>query len=146
SVSRMPTAAASRAAASACATTRPASRMASSAASVLSSTMPCYPSPWLLHALTTPSPQLLLGPAAEVAGEESFRRRVEAQPVLGLGEPVALVGEEHVLVVDSGLAQGGHDLLRLRLLHPRVVGALGDQQRGPDARRPGPLGAGPEED
>src|SRR5438045_1996673 len=79
------------------------------------SAIPRLSSPWSPHAVTPPSRQLLLRPAAEVAGEEPFGRRVEAQPVLGLGEPVALVGEDHVLVVDAGLAQSGDDLLRLGL-------------------------------
>ena len=32
--------------------------------------------------------------------------------------------------------EGGHDLLGLGLLDPRVVGALGDQQRDPDVADP----------
>src|SRR5215467_16324695 len=55
----------------------------------------------------------LLGAAAEVPGQEPLGRRVEAQPVLWLGEAVPLVGEQHVLVVDPGRLQGGHDLLGL---------------------------------
>src|SRR5580692_3140085 len=76
--------------------------------------------------------RLVFGAAAEVAGQEPLGGGVEAQPVLRLGEAVALVGEQQVLVVDPSLDQRGDDLLRLGLLDPRVVGALGDQQRNAD--------------
>ena len=67
-----------------------------------------------------------------VLGEEPLGRFVEAQPVLGLGEPVALVGKEHVLVIDTVLGERSDDLLRLRLIDTRVVRALRDQQRYTD--------------
>ena len=47
---------------------------------------------------------LVLGPAAEVTGQEALGRGVEPQPVLRLGEPVPLVREQQVLVVDAGFA------------------------------------------
>jgi enterochelin esterase-like enzyme len=80
--------------------------------------------------------RLPAGPAAQVLGQEPVGLGVEAEPVLGLGEAVPLVREQHVLVVDPGRPQRRDDLLGLGLLHPRVVGALGDQQRDPDVTRP----------
>src|SRR5262249_16526628 len=71
-------------------------------------------------------------PAAQVLRQEALSRGIEAQPVLGLGEAMALIREEHVLVGNPFLAQGGHDLLRLGLLDAWVVGALRDQQWGAD--------------
>src|SRR5436305_1207337 len=126
SLSETPGAACFFTAASAWATTRPASRMASSAPSLLSSIMMCS-GPVLVC--------FLFRAATQMPGEEPFRGGIEAQPVRRLGEPVTLVGEQHVLVIDSGLPQRRDDLLRLRLLHPRVVGALRDQQRRADAGR-----------
>src|ERR1022692_1806033 len=67
------------------------------------------------------------GPAAKVLAEELIGGRGELQPVLRLGEPVALVGEQHVVVVDARLLQGSDDLLRLGLLHPRVICPLSDE-------------------
>ena len=57
---------------------------------------------------------------------------VELEPVLGLHEPVALVLEEQVLVVDALRLHRVDDLLGLRLLHARVVRALRDQHRDLD--------------
>src|SRR5437588_2927507 len=48
-----------------------------------------------------------LAPPAQVLREEPLRRPVEVQPVLRLGEPVALVRIEQVLVRDALLAQRG---------------------------------------
>src|SRR5689334_17193624 len=89
--------------------------------------------------------RLLLEPAAQVPGQEALGRGVELQPVLRLGEAVALVREQHVLVVDPGILERRHDLLRLGLLDPRVVGALGDQQRDADVTGPGQRRARPQE-
>src|SRR5690606_38293518 len=65
----------------------------------------------------------LLLPPAEVPGEEGLRRRVEALAVVRLRQPVALVVEQQVLVVDVLLPERRNDLLGLGLLHPRVVRA-----------------------
>ena len=54
---------------------------------------------------------LLLGPPAEVPGQEALGGGIEAQPVLRLGEAVPLVREQHVLMVDPGRHQGRDDLL-----------------------------------
>ena len=59
-------------------------------------------------------------------------RTQEAEPVLRLDEAVALVRVEQVLVRDAVDAERRHDLLRLRLLDPRVVRSLADQQRDAD--------------
>src|SRR6266700_4087641 len=85
---------------------------------------------------------LLLETAPQVPGQEALGRGVELQPVLRLGEAVALVREQHVLVLDPGVGERGDDLLRLGLLDPRVVGALGDQQRDTDVTGPGQRRAG----
>ena len=84
-----------------------------------------------------PAARLLLEPAAQVPGQEALGRGVELQPVFRLGEAMALVGEQHVFVLDPGFLERRHDLLRLGLLDPRVVRALGDQQRDPDVAGPG---------
>jgi Fic family protein len=88
------------------------------------------------HAIHDPYAELLLEAAAEVLGEELLRGGVELHPVLRLGEAVALVGEQHVLMVDAGLGQGRDYLLGFGLLHPGVVGTLCDEQRNPDVVRP----------
>src|SRR6266545_3174905 len=76
------------------------------------------------------------GPAAEVLGQEPLGVRVEAQPVAGLGEAVALVLEQQVLVGDALVPHGRDDLFALGLLDPRVVGPLDDQHRDPDLLHP----------
>src|SRR5262245_9664245 len=73
--------------------------------------------------------RLFLGAAAQVLGEEPLGHCEELHAVLGFGEAVALVVEEEVLVVDSLVLHGVDDLLGLGLLHPGVVGALGDEDR-----------------
>ena len=85
----------------------------------------------------------VLEPAAQVLGQEALGGGEELHAVLGLGEAVALVGEQQVLVVDALLGQRGDDLLGLGLLHPGIVGPLGDEQgdldvAGPGERRPLP--------
>lgn len=70
-------------------------------------------------------------------GEESLGGGTESQAVVGFREAVPLVGKQEVFVVDAGLFEGGHDLLGLSLLDPRVVGALRNQQRDPDVLHAG---------
>lgn len=65
-------------------------------------------------------------------GQESLGRGVEAQSVLRLGETVALVGEEQVLILNPFLFHRRDDLLAFGLLDARVVGSLGNQQRDRD--------------
>src|SRR5258708_10880227 len=86
--------------------------------------------------LLSPPSGLVLRAAAEVMRQEFLRRGVEDHPVLRLGEAVALVGEEQVLVLNPGLLERGDDLLRLGLLDPGVIGALRDQQRNRDLAGP----------
>lgn len=74
-------------------------------------------------------------------GEELLSGTVEREPVLGLYEAVALVGEQHVGVLEALVLHGGDDLLRLCLLDAGVVGALPDEDRDADvvdARERGP--------
>src|SRR5581483_1879048 len=70
--------------------------------------------------------------APEVLGEEALAGQVELLAVLRTHEAVAFVGEEQVLVGKAALLQGRDDLLGLRLLHARVVGALRDEHRDLD--------------
>ena len=75
-----------------------------------------------------PAPQVLslgLKTPPKVTGEEAFGGGVKAKPVPRLGEAVALVGKEHVLVVYAGVPQSAHDLLGLGLFHAGVVRPLG---------------------
>src|SRR2546426_116819 len=58
--------------------------------------------------------------ASQVFRQELLGGRVELEPVLRLGEAMAFVGEEQVLVVDSLGLERGHDLFRFRLFDPRV--------------------------
>src|SRR3954452_6249347 len=88
---------------------------------------------------------LFLVASAQVTGQEVLGGGVELDPVRRLGEAVALIGEQHVLVLDAGLAQRGDDLLRLGLLYPRVVRALRDKQRDADVARPRQRRARPQE-
>src|SRR3972149_6608000 len=70
--------------------------------------------------------------AAQMPGEEPLGRGVESQPVFGLGEAVAFVGKEQVLVGDPLAFHGLDDLLGFRLFDARVVRAVRDQDRGLD--------------
>ncbi len=65
----------------------------------------------IARALARGERRLLLGPPAEVPGQEALGGGIEAQPVLRLGEAVPLVREQHVLMVDPGRHQGRDDLL-----------------------------------
>ena len=65
----------------------------------------------------------------------SLRSRVERHVVLRPREPVPLIGKNvihHILVV---LTHRRDDLVALRLVYPRIVGALSDQQRRCDLVR-----------
>src|SRR5438874_1814208 len=83
----------------------------------------------LMRSMSPPHERSGLGASTEMFGEELLRGSVELQPVFGLGEAVALVGKQHVLVVDALVLHGRHDLLGLGLFDPGVVGSLGDQHR-----------------
>src|SRR5262249_10833266 len=90
---------------------------------------------------------LLVEPAArdrlvEMPGQELDGPRVGVQPVGRLGQAVALVGIDHELALDAAGPQRGFDLLSLAEGHPRVVGAVDDEQRRAnvaDARQRGCL-------
>src|SRR5438094_8442474 len=69
-------------------------------------------------------PASWLVPPTEVFGEEPLGRLHEAQAVLRSGKAVPLVGEQQVLVGYPALLHGRDDLLRLGLLHARVVRPL----------------------
>ena len=84
-----------------------------------------------------------LDPAAQAGAQEGLGAGVEVDAVLGPGEAVPLVRVEDVGHAAAVLLDGGHDLLRLGLLHARVVGALADEERdldlvGREERRGGP--------
>ena len=57
---------------------------------------------------------------------------VERAPVLLTPEPVAFVGVVEIGDGDPALPHRGHDLLRLRDLHARIVRAVRDQERAHD--------------
>ena len=62
--------------------------------------------------------------------EEALGGGVEAQPVLGPREAVPLVGEQDVLLTGMPFSRIAATICSLsRLLHPRVVRPLADQQR-----------------
>src|SRR5215469_2080164 len=72
------------------------------------------------------SPIWRLGPTTEVLRQKGLRSRVERHVVLRPREPVPLIGKNvihHILVV---LPHRCDDLLALRLVYPRIVGALSD--------------------
>src|SRR5512139_1603353 len=73
-----------------------------------------------------------LGPATQATGQEGLGAGVEVDAVGRAGEAVPLVRVEDVGDRQALRLHGRHDLLRLGLLHARVVGALPDEQRGLD--------------
>ena len=67
--------------------------------------------------------------AAEVFGQKRLGHRIKRKAVLRPREAVPFVVEEHVRYRDILGIHRLDDLIRLQLLHARIVGALGDQQR-----------------
>ena len=71
-----------------------------------------------------------LRPSTQVLGEGSSRSRVNmARRFYAADEAVAFVLRQHVFHRAFEFAQAHHDLLGFRLLHPRVVRALDDEER-----------------
>src|SRR5438094_3648883 len=54
---------------------------------------------------------------------------VKLEPIFRLGEAMALVGEEHVLVIDALALHSLDNLFRLRLFYTRVICPLTNQDR-----------------
>ncbi|AEK60531.1 hypothetical protein CFU_0697 [Collimonas fungivorans Ter331] len=69
----------------------------------------------------------------QVLGQEAFHRRVEIKAVFFVVEAVAFVILHHVFDRHAALAQAFDDLVRLRLVDARIVGALRHEQRSLDA-------------
>src|SRR5262245_59348775 len=74
-----------------------------------------------------------LAAAAKVRCKKHLGYGVERQAVLRHGKAVALLRIEHVGYGEALCAHGLDDLVRLGLLHARVVGALPDQEGLDDA-------------
>ena len=66
-------------------------------------------------------------------GEELFGPAVEVDAVVRPSEAVSLVRIEAVLDRDALVPHGEGDLVGLGLLHPGIIGALTDEERGSDA-------------
>src|SRR6266568_401759 len=67
--------------------------------------------------------------STKMLSEEFFCRCIEFKPIFRLGETVALVGEEHVLVIDALALHGIDDLFGLSLFYTRVICPLTNQDR-----------------
>ncbi|GBC80776.1 hypothetical protein HRbin09_02023 [bacterium HR09] len=68
--------------------------------------------------------------AAQVLGQELFHRREHGHLVDRPGKAVALVVGQQVLHREALIPQGHHNLVRLALLHPGIVGSLHHHERG----------------
>src|SRR6202167_4538893 len=71
--------------------------------------------------------------SAQVLGEEFFRSRHEIHVVGGTDEAVALVRIEQVFDSAPVFLDGRDNLLGFDLSYSRIGGALGDEQRNPNA-------------
>ena len=77
----------------------------------------------------------LLISAAQMPGQEFLGFGEQCEVVDWPRETVAFVGRQHVFDGESAIAQRDDDLLALRPVHARIVGALHHQQRRLDLAR-----------
>src|SRR5438128_2103282 len=69
----------------------------------------------------------LLEATAQVLSEKLLCRREKLETVLRFGEPVSLIGEEHIFVINALALHGCNDLFGLGLFHTRIIGSLPDE-------------------
>src|SRR5450759_1123649 len=70
---------------------------------------------------------IFLEAAAKMFGKKLFCRRVELETILRFGKAMALIGEEHILIVYALAFHRLDDLFGLSLFHAWIIRSLRDE-------------------
>lgn len=88
---------------------------------------------WALYTHFSKKGDLLrFGAAPEVLGQKLFCGLIKLHLILRFRETVPFIRKQPILHGNPAPFQGFHNLIELRLFYARIIGALGDEQRGFD--------------
>ena len=76
-----------------------------------------------------PVPGLGFVAAAQMLSQEHLGCRIELHAVVRLTEPMPLIREKHVFILNTLYLHRLDNLFRLGLFNPDIIGTLGDQNR-----------------